>query len=170
MIKTKLNVGSGIRPMATKENEWEDLDTRDLIPTPSHKDYRPDIVTSADDIPRKDDTYEKVYAHSILEHVRKGERLKFLGEWYRVLKQGGKVWISVPDMRLVAKMLVNSGLADSQNLINLIYGEQNYPDNVHKWGYTKESIKADLLSVGFKNIVFSPPDRYPCELIVEAIK
>lgn len=156
--------------MATNINEWEDLDTRAPIKKIDKTFYTPTIVADCRKIPRPDNTYSLVYVHSVLEHFSKWERMDCLREWYRVCNVGGKVWISVPDMRLLAYGLLNGAPEKRESVINFIYGEQDYPENAHKWGYIRSSLEHDLFSVGFKGIQFSGPKSYAYEIIAEAQK
>jgi len=166
-MKTHLNIGSGQKPKSLPNNEWEDLDVRENIKCECEI-YTPDIVADCRKIPREDNTYSFVYAHSVLEHFAKHERMDCLKEWYRVCKNGGRIWISVPDIKLIAKSIA-SGI-NVERALWFTYGNQDYPENQHKWGYTQESIKRDLIEVGFKNVKFGKPKSYEMELIVEATK
>lgn len=169
--KTKLNIGSGIRPLSTPENEWADLDIRETIDLMNGKSYTPDIVANCMKIPVKSGTFEEVLAHSVLEHFNKKEFRFCLAEWYRVLKSGGKIVISVPDMKLVAHSLLEAvGQRKVENIINLIYGEQNYLENQHKWGFTEETLGIYLDDAGFENIRRLDGDRYEDELLMSARK
>ena len=166
MKKTKINIGSGRRPRANLNNEWIDLDIRQQIRI-GGRHYTPGIVADCRKIPSNDNAYSLVYAHSVLEHFSKHDRMACLKEWHRVCKTGGRVWISVPDMVLLAKALL---IKPTDGVINFIYGEQNYPENTHRWGYTQNSIRTDLIAAGFKNVRFYKPTSYDFELIVEADK
>ena len=172
-MKTKLNIGSGARPMNKIDNEWLDLDVRKEIKL-ENAIYTPDFVNEADMIPVEDNTFEEVLAHSVLEHISKWDYPRFLKEWYRILQVGGRIRISVPDMYLVAKDLIRAVQSKNQQAIkgtiNLIYGEQNYSENVHRWGWTEESLSEALKGVGFHNIKRLKGSRYPSELFIEAVK
>jgi predicted SAM-dependent methyltransferase len=158
-MKTKINIGSGAKPMAKPDNEWEDLDIRERV--------NPTILSDCRDIPKPNNSYEYVFVNSVLEHFSKWERFDCLKEWYRILKQDGIIYISVPDMELLAIGLFKNS---PEKIINFIYGEQNYSENQHKWGYTKKTIENDLKDVGFKDIQFKKPKKYDYELIVIAKK
>ena len=162
-MKTKLNVGSGYRPLAKPDNEWEDLDIRESV--------NPTIVADVRHIPRENETYDIVLAHSVLEHFSKREVTECITEWRRVLKTGGQIRISVPDMERVAKDLFETqSELKKQNLINLIYGEQDFSENTHKWGFTEESLGRTLRRAGFVDIERMTPERYSQELFLVATK
>jgi len=161
--KTKLNVGSGGRPMATPTNEWDDVDVR--------PDMNPTIVADVRKIPKPNESYDELWIHSVLEHFQKREVNECLQEWARLLKRGGKMTISVPDMKAIAKDLLasNSEITD-HNLINLIYGEQDYPQNAHKWGFTEKSLINLMRKHGLDNFKRLPAERYPQELFLIGTK
>ena len=157
----KLDIGSGYRPM--KGKDWETLDVRPEV--------NPDIVADAYDIPRDDGYYDYVRAISLLEHFNRDYALIYLKEWHRVLKEGSTFEISVPDMRLVGKSIFES--KDSKEVLRvmlLIYGYQNYERNFHEWGYTEETLRRTLESVGFKNVKRIKSELYAEELRMKATK
>jgi predicted SAM-dependent methyltransferase len=161
--KTKINIGSGGRPLATPTNEWDDVDVR--------PEMNPTIVADIREIPKPNESYDEVWVHSVLEHFQKREIRDCLKEWARLLKKGGKITISVPDMKMVATDLLKSNSDQTDNnLINLIYGEQDYKENAHKWGFTNKSLINLLREYGFDEFVRLPSTRYPQELLIKAKK
>lgn len=167
----KLDVGSGVKPMIGPD--WEDMDIRESIAMFDHTYRQPKIVGDVrNGIPRDDEFYEEVRMHSLLEHFGKRDKDKVLKECYRVLKTGGKLWISVPDLILIAKELIEMYNSEVKvyELINLLYGEQDYKENTHLWGYTEKSLSKDLMTAGFVKVTRLPAERYKYELVVEAIK
>src|ERR1041385_9139863 len=69
-------------------------------------------------------TTEILYASHILEHFSHLKTLDVLKEWCRVLKQGGKAYISVPDFGRVVDLYLKHGLNDF--VVNLTWGDQIY--------------------------------------------
>ena len=64
----------------------------------SHIDYK----TSVNNLSfAKDNTVDLIYSSHVLEHFVKNEYKDVLLEWYRVLKIGGILRISVPDFKAV---------------------------------------------------------------------
>lgn len=163
----KLDIGSGIRPMVGEE--WETLDVRPVIKSINGKIYHPDIVVNIlNGIPCSDNHYDYVRLSSVLEHFNKIENKQIIKECYRVLKPDGKIWISVPNMLEIAEQLIKG--EKIYQMMNFIYGEQNYEGNLHKWGYTNISLKNLLSEIGFKNIEQLPKKQYSVELIMEGVK
>ena len=163
----KLDVGCGLRPK-TGEG-WETLDKRAEIPMFNHSIYKPDIVANIlEGIPRPDGFYSFVRLSSVLEHFDKRENIKVLRECYRVLDRVGWIWISVPNMRSASRSLAAG--VNEEMIMNLIYGENDYPENAHKWGYTEGMLISLLSSIGFKDQQLVMPEQYEHELVVKAMK
>ena len=161
--------------MESNDSEWFNLDCRSDILKIGGGRYTPDIIAQADNIPVDDNTFDEVLAHSILEHVSKRDYNRFLSEWYRVMKPNGKLIISVPDIYLVCKDLIhyietNQSVA-IKSTINLIYGEQDYKENTHLWGWTEETLTTAIRRAGFTGSIRRlKSERYPSELLMEVIK
>lgn len=161
MKKTKLNMGSGRKPKFTKDNEWEDVDIR--------TEMKPTIVADIRKIPRDNATYDEILLQSVLEHFGKRQFAGVIREAHRLLKVGGKLIVSVPDMVKVSHTIIEDP-KDVNRTINLIYGEQDYAENQHKWGWTFESLKHDLEIFGFGEIKRLDKVLYDDELRVSVIK
>lgn len=82
-----IDVGAGTDPVT-----WE-ADTWDL--------YESGMTQEASKIDRADETYDWVYSSHCLEHVPNREAS--LKEWWRILKHGGNLIISVPHRDLYEK-------------------------------------------------------------------
>jgi predicted SAM-dependent methyltransferase len=68
-----------------------------------------DHVCNANDLSRfEDDTFSDVYASHVVEHLDyRDELLSTLTEWKRVLRPGGRVLISVPDLDVLARLFID---------------------------------------------------------------
>jgi len=71
------------------------------IPGATHIDLHPndDDVLKMDirDLSFVTDLYDFVFASHVVEHLTVQDGLKALKEFYRVLRPGGRCWVSVPD-------------------------------------------------------------------------
>jgi len=130
-----------------------------------------------------DDSVEVIYASQILEHFPHVQTLKVLKEWHRVLKNGGKIYIGVPDFQRAIELYHTYGLMDY--LVNSLYGDQGYPMAFHYAPFTFGRLASLLNKVGFREIkrIRNMPynikdcsallfnfDHKPVSLNVEAIK
>lgn len=112
-------------------------------------------------IPQNDQSVDVIYSSHMLEHLEREDAIKFLKEARRVLKHGGVIRISVPDIKCLVENYLKD--ADADNFIEatllarkkpktlfekmryLIIGDRN-----HQWMYDGNSLCKLLLTVGFQ--------------------
>jgi predicted SAM-dependent methyltransferase len=137
-MKVKLHVGCGKRFI-------EGYIHIDLMDYP-HIDYK----TSVDNLSMfKDNSVDVIYACHLLEHFKRGETEKVLKEWYRVLKKGGILRISVPDFRQIVKIYQQY---DLNTILGPVMGRQDYQYNFHYMIFDFETLSHFLTTVGFKGV------------------
>jgi predicted O-linked N-acetylglucosamine transferase (SPINDLY family)/predicted SAM-dependent methyltransferase len=127
--------------------DWEILD---VIPG-EHVNH----IGNADDLNQFDnETFDEIYASHVLEHFdfSNGGVNKVLVEWHRILKHGGKLYISVPDMDKLFSLFINNSLNANQkfDIIRMIFGGHVNQHDYHKIGFNKEILSAFLIDTGFK--------------------
>lgn len=96
----------------------------------------------------KDSTVDLIYASHVLEHVGRREYMDVLRRWFAVLKEGGVLRIAVPDFETVVEHYNEN--KDLSVLRGFLYGGQTYVQNYHYCAWDFETLKNDLLEVGFK--------------------
>jgi len=139
---TKLHVGCG----------------RVYIPGFQHIDIQPaphiDLVTEADRLTGIDDnSVELVYACHILEHFDRWHYKKALAEWYRVLKPGGVLRLSVPDLQACVEVYSKVGLVSGPfSIVGLLCGGQRGPFDFHRMVFDRKSLSQALTETGFTTI------------------
>lgn len=105
---------------------------------------------------------DEIYACHVLEHFDFAETDAVLRRWTRVLRPGGVLRISVPDLdRITAIYQANlQHFRKPGNLpwTGLIYGGQENPYDYHKNGFNFTSLKHQLEGLGFTAI-----EEYPHE-------
>lgn len=138
----KLHIGCGnvILP------GWVNCDTRPLPGV--------DVVCDAWQLPFETGEADEIYACHVLEHFGFGVCTPgftdILWSWNRVLKHGGALRVSVPDLRAIGQIALRcNGMADTWNLTKLIYGGQEYEGNRHGVGFNRESLEHWLAHCGF---------------------
>lgn len=91
-----------------------------------------------------DATFAAIYASHILEHFDyQGDLEAVLNEWHRVLEPGGKLFLSVPDLDVLARMFLNKSAFSAEErffIMRMMYGghvnffagaiQTNYPRGV----------------------------------------
>jgi predicted SAM-dependent methyltransferase len=117
-----------------------------------------DHVGDATDLSRfEDNTFTELYASHIAEHLDyTGQLQAALQEWFRVLQPGGKLYLAVPDLEMLAKILLakdQTTLEQRMHVIRMIFGGHVDPYDYHVMGFTQELLAMYLSGVGFKNII-----------------
>lgn len=140
----KLHIGGEIA-----SHGWELLNIRPLEGV--------DHVCDALDLSRfADNTFSAVYAAYVLQLFCYGEPLGIaLREWHRVLLPGGRIYISVPNMAVVARIYQQRdrlSFDEVHELTSLIYGEQKHAHDYHKCGLTAEFLPIYFSGAGFVDV------------------
>lgn len=98
-----------------------------------------------------EDTFVEVLFRHALEHFRPEIGMRLLSEIHRILKPGGRVVVHVPDYQLALEDSVRGYnlYPNCAPAIHRIYGLSTSEHQIHKWGYTVETLKSVLTQVGF---------------------
>ena len=126
----RLNIGSGQRPFGPG---WTNVDINPR--------WNPDVLADAASMPMFEDaTADLIVAHHVIEHVGLGEFDGAVRECHRVLRPGGSLIITTPDLDALVRGWIEQRLTDYLFCVQL-YGA--YMDNEadrHKWLYTKQTL------------------------------
>jgi predicted SAM-dependent methyltransferase len=144
MNPRRLHIGG-----AEARASWEVLDVRDG----AHVDH----VGNAKELSRfADGTFVEVYASHVLEHFDYMDELpRVLAEWFRVLAPGGVLRLSVPDVDILAHLLLQRHLLDVNQrfqVMRMIFGGQMHAHDYHRVGLNQEFLTAYLSRAGFVNM------------------
>lgn len=107
-----------------------------------------DIKADALNLPIESDSYDLAESHHLIEHLYKSDAEKALKEWCRVLKPGGYIFLSCPDINAAFETMKDT-LWD--NAMHCVYGGEE-PGMKHHYGYSRESLKQALEVAGFTNV------------------
>ncbi|MDG4476032.1 class I SAM-dependent methyltransferase [Thiovibrio frasassiensis] len=89
-----------------------------------------DHVSSIDSLPFiPDNSVDLIYNCHVLEHFKRRDVERVLQEWYRVLRPGGVLRISVPDFAKLCEVYQLYGKIDL--VIGALFGRQDYLYNIH---------------------------------------
>lgn len=140
----KLHIGG-----AVAREGWEVLDVR----AAAHVDH----VGDALDLSRfADGTFAELYASHVLEHFEYVEALpRVLAEWFRVLAPGGVLRLSVPDLDILAHLLLQRHALDINQrfqVMRMIFGGQTHAHDHHRVGLNQDFLAAYLTRAGFVNL------------------
>lgn len=148
-LPRRLHVGAG----AVRIPGWcnVDIDWRTM----------PDVVDNALTLRKFPNEHaDAIYACHVLEHLCHDEVPAVLARWREVLKPGGELRISVPDLDRIVK-IYNENWGHFQTdgntpWIGLIYGGQSDPYDFHKTGFNFTHLRRLLLDAGFDDIAEYP--------------
>jgi len=113
-----------------------------------------DHIGDAVDLSRfPDGTFNEVYASHVLEHFDYKEGLvTALREWHRVLAVGGVLRLSVPDLDILAHLLLQRHKLDVNErfqVMRMIFGGHVDPYDYHLVGLNQEFLAGFLNAAGF---------------------
>jgi len=141
----KLNIGGKY-----KRQGWEIIDAIDG----GHVDH----VGNAKDLSRfEDNTFSAIYASHVLEHFDyEGEIELVLKEWFRVLEPAGKLYVSVPDLDVLARLFLDRGnlsIDERFFIMRMMFGGHVNEYDFHQTGLNREILEKFLVAAGFTNFV-----------------
>lgn len=141
----KLNIGCGEK----KIYGFINVDARE--------DLKPDVVADVSKLNKTFNDVDLIYACHVLEHFPNKPSVfqpvtwkETLISWYKSLKIGGILRLSIPDFDAVCKHYLSTG--NLQDLQALLYGGQKYDFDFHYHCWNFNTIQKDLLSIGFKDV------------------
>jgi predicted SAM-dependent methyltransferase len=112
-----------------------------------------DILGPVERLPLADGSASLIYASHVLEHFDRHTYQAVLEEWFRVLRPGGILRLSVPDFAACAAIYYESGLQDGlSGLVGLIVGGQRDQYDYHKMIFDEDFLSRALLGIGFREV------------------
>jgi len=117
-----------------------------------------DCIVDCTKINLKDNTLDEIYASHLIEHFHFQEGWKVLGEWFRVLKIGGKLTLETPDLLGLCQEFLTGDDQKRVFLYQSFFGVPWIEGNAHKFLYTEVQLRWTLETTGFKNIRRVKPD------------
>lgn len=97
-----------------------------------------------------DASVDLIYNCHVLEHFKRRDVERVLKEWFRVLKPGAVLRISVPDFEAICEIYRKS--CDIETVIGPLFGRQDYLYNIHYNVFDFPSLRRMLEEVGFSAV------------------
>src|SRR5271156_6793088 len=143
-MSRKLHIGGQVKAAG-----WEVLDAN---PGPIV-----DHVANARDLSFfPDQTFERIYASHVVEHFDyNGELLATLTEWHRVLVPAGILYVSVPDLDILARLFLDRqslSFEDRFLVMRMIFGGHIDKYDYHLVGLNEEFLASYMHAAGFTNM------------------
>jgi predicted SAM-dependent methyltransferase len=143
-MQRKLHIG-GIEP----GEGWEIMN----ICSGPHVDH----LGNANDLSRfPSGSFSAIYASHILEHFDyQGELLATLKEWHRALKVSGTLYVSVPDLDVLAQLFLGEGQTVDErfSLMRMMFGGHLNQHDFHGSGLNEDFLTYFLNEAGFSMIM-----------------
>lgn len=98
----------------------------------------------------RNNSVDLIYTSHMLEHTTRNDSIKALERYYEVLKSGGEIYISVPDLEMVFRHYILH--QDLRLLQNFLYGSQKHIADLHYNGWDFKTLREDLELAGFKDV------------------
>lgn len=98
-----------------------------------------------------DDSIDLVYASHTIEHFPHREIQSVLSEWHRVLKPGGRLFLSVPDFEKLSRMYTQAQRTLREVQV-FIMGSQGNLFDFHKSLFDRCSLTEMLVQTGFDRL------------------
>lgn len=137
----KLHIGGQVRTPG-----WEVLDVNPG-PCVDH------VANAADLSAFANDTFEQIYASHVVEHFDYRDQLVLtLTEWHRVLIPGGTLFVSVPDLDVLARFFVDRELLSMPDrflAMRMLFGGHTDKHDYHLVGLNEEFLTGYLNAAGF---------------------
>jgi predicted SAM-dependent methyltransferase len=138
-----------------------------------------DIYLNAEKkLPFENDSFNFIFCEHFIEHLYGDNGLKFLKECHRILRIGGVIRITTPDLEKLIELYFDTNpFARREECLRVIYGQESklspcefFNNYMHNWGhkfiYDRESIASMLTKIGFTNLTFCDNKRSNHEALI----
>ena len=119
-----------------------------------------------------DDSIELIYACHVLEHFSHDDAVNVLLRWFDVLKPGGELRISVPDIDRIVKIYHDNWqhfqTTGNSPWVGLLYGGQGDPYDFHKTGFNFCWMRYLLEKIGYVEVAEYPHEPHFVPGVVDA--
>lgn len=123
-------------------------------------------------LPITSDEWDGVFCKFALEHISWRKVRGFIAEVYRILKPGGTAVLITANLLEQARKFVEVG--DSGELedrwIGMIFGDQDYVENLHRCGFSPAFAAKLFREAGFQRVNILPFGELKTDMIIEATK
>lgn len=101
-----------------------------------------------------DESCSEVYCSHVLEHVGQTEMLDTLNGLYRILARGGRLYLSVPDLDVLATLFAQAETSKARRfgIMRMMFGAQMDEFDFHKIGLNFDFMEDYLRDVGFATV------------------
>lgn len=160
---TTMHVNLGCGEKMVTQSGWLNVDSRKLRPIEGAVFKRLDMRHIRDYL--KDGSVQTVRLWDSLEHVARSEAEALLRDCAAILAPGGRLEIKTPAIHLLVKW---ARTHDEDNTSFRWFGNQDYPENVHKYVWPMATLVDKIETFGLK--VESVEEVEDTNIVVKAVK
>ena len=114
--------------------------------------HTPDIIGDVTKLNKiLDNSVDEICASHILEHLAWPYSFAALCEWTRVLRDGGRMCIAVPDLSLLARLISEGRNVWGATGLLFGVGRLENPLEAHQYAYTRDMLLEMLRTLGFSD-------------------
>jgi predicted SAM-dependent methyltransferase len=123
----------------------------------ANQEYNPDIVDDAVELSNVPDNHvDEILARDVIEHIHWLDIPKALECWKKKLYRGGKLTIQTPNIVTISKVIIEDPYKSFPLTRIWSIKKPINPLDVHKCGFTPETLKRALEEAGFIDIQINP--------------
>ena len=129
------------------------------------------IVCDLKDLSRfEDNSWDHARLSHVIEHFTWDEAVLIVEQIRRKLKTGGTIEIYCPDAYMLT-CHYQVKVISIHEFSRLLFGNQRYPEELHKMALDRNRLTDLLQATGFKVIGYEPrPNAYPYDLGIQGTK
>lgn len=101
-----------------------------------------------------DNTFDRIYASHVLEHVAQSKVAATLAGIQRILKPGGEFMVSVPDLEILSHLMISptASIDTKFHAMRMMFGGQVDAHDFHYFGWTAQFMQSFLAQAGFREM------------------
>jgi predicted SAM-dependent methyltransferase len=103
-------------------------------------------------LPYDSGTVDEIYAGHLLEHLPFSDGKKALSYWHDLLRDGGRIAISVPDYDVIAAQYLEDPSAEKLREMNDIYIYSEHQESHHRYMYSGLLLEEVMRTAGFVDL------------------
>jgi len=153
-----IELGGGNNPFSHPNVDFRQLPTVDIV------------ADLEEPLPLENDSYDGIFSHFLMEHLRLTKVRGFISEVYRILKPGGIAIIITANLLEQAKWLIEKEEWDDVIIQMIFGGNPDYPENYHRSSLSPQYALKLFKEARFQSVdIFEHPET-KTDMIIEAKK
>ena len=110
-------------------------------------------------------SYDGVYSRFVLEHISWRKVRQFISEIHRILTPGGIAFVITANLLEQARKIVEAKVWND-DLPCTIFGDNDYPENTHRSGFSPEYAARLFREAGFYKVEVSPLPECSTDMVI----